>query len=138
MKVTKLFCSRKFGENAHAMHESEVPGESAKGKSGMICMATIMKDSPRYRQWADVLGTDTVPIESPNAHLGVFVGIGEAQCYKVAVKQLSPEQIERIVAFVSEKFQISADEVRDGILGDHGLPILARDVLVSIDARAFL
>lgn len=97
----------------------------------------IRESSTRYKQWLEVLGTPEVPLESPNAHVGIFPGVGEARCYKVAVSRLSPAQLGRLVAFISGKFQIPADEVMASLLGRQGLPVLADDVDVSIDLRAF-
>jgi hypothetical protein len=100
--------------------------------------ATILKSSPRYRDWIEVLGTDQVPVESPLPHVGHFPVIGEKQCYAVAVKKLSTMQIDNLVAHMAKRFEVREDEVLADLLGDHGLPILAEDVSVLISLAAFL
>jgi hypothetical protein len=100
--------------------------------------AQILKSSPRYRDWLDVLGTDTVPIESPVPHVGIFPDRGQKECYAVAVKKLSTSQIDKIVGFCAKRFEVPEAEVLASLFGEHGLPILAEDVLVSIPLRAFI
>ncbi len=101
--------------------------------------ATIRRGSARAQEWTDVLGALTVPLESPIEQKAVLPGLGERSVYRVAVGRLSTEQIERLIAHLARKFHIPLEDVRRDLLrAEHGLPILAEDVIVSIPLRAFL
>lgn len=100
--------------------------------------ATLLKSSPRYRDWIEVLGTDKVLVESPIPHAGLFPKLGERQCYEVSVKKLSTMQLDNLVAHIAKRFEIPEPEVLSELLGEHGLPILAEDVSVPIPISAFL
>ena len=100
--------------------------------------ATLNAASPRAREWDRVFATRTVPLESPypvtnDSPAGVRV------FYRVAVAQLTPAQRERLIEHLAVKYN-EAPSLVAATLDDpeHGLPILAEDVNVSIDLRAFI
>jgi hypothetical protein len=100
--------------------------------------ATIDLASPRAAKWLADFGTDTVPIKSPVPHRSHLEGLGVREVYVVDVAALAPEVLERLVRGLAADFAIPPEEVRAGLLGDHGLPILASEVSVTFDARLVL
>jgi len=99
--------------------------------------AIISGTSQRAETWRRVFGSEVVEIRSPVETTITIEGLGERPCYIIAVEKLSPEQMERAVAHISQRFNIAADEVRAEILG-RGIPILSEDVSVCVDPRYFL
>jgi hypothetical protein len=99
---------------------------------------TLRQDASRSTEWVEVFGTRTIPLESPIEHVAELPGRGPRRFYRVAVKQLSREQLERVARHLSGKFQLPIDEVLRDLAGEHGLPILADEITVSISLRAFL
>lgn len=100
-------------------------------------MASIRDGTPRAEDWKRVFGDRWVPIMGPMA-VTMDLGDGPKRYLKVAVKSLSKEQRARIVEHISSKFDISPDEVNEGLDSDYGLPILEDDVTISMDMRHFL
>lgn len=98
--------------------------------------AHIRPGSPRAKQWLDVFGTTCVPIKGLFPHRGVFAGVTR-EFYDVAVDRLSDDQVERAARFVAEKFGEPLEQARQALHREHGLPLLAEDVTVSVDARLF-
>lgn len=101
--------------------------------------ATIRPESPPYRDWLRVFGTDQVPIMLPYPVRGSAPGVESAEFYKLHVPSLTPDQRSRLVEFIAERFGELPSTV-EALMDDpeHGVPIKAEDVLVSVDARAFL
>lgn len=107
--------------------------------SRAICTAKIRPDSPRHANWIHILGTDTAPIEGPTTGIGSAPGIERAQFYKLQVKALDADQRERLFEYLSAGFGAPRAEVeRDIDDPEHGVPVLADDVTVFIDARKFI
>ncbi len=103
-----------------------------------LMMAVISEESPRYGDWMKVFGTNRVPVVSPLSHTNNAPGIVAREFYKLNVRALSPEQRARMVAHLAEKFGAPISEVERDIDGEHGVPILADDVMMILDARAFM
>ena len=98
--------------------------------------ATIRKDSPRYPDWLQVFGGDTVQVTSLLPHLANGPGDNPILFYSVDVAALDADQRRRLVEHISRKFHVPPQEVeRDIADPEHGVPILAVDVTVAIDAR---
>lgn len=97
--------------------------------------ATISSRSLRADAWRRLFGSETIQIRSPIPVRAELPGLGEREVYLVDVKCLQADQIDRIAAEMSEKFGEPQAEVREGLIGGHGLPILAEDVSVAFDAR---
>jgi hypothetical protein len=103
-----------------------------------ITTATIARDSPRYRTWLDIFGTDTVRIEWPVPHTARLPGIDEALVYKVHVPSLTRDQRRRLIAHIAAEFGETPEAVEEGLDEEEGLPILAEDVTVLFDGRLAL
>lgn len=93
--------------------------------------------SPRAADWLEVYGGLDVPLESPvpERRAADHDPSDVRLFYRVAVDKLTPEQRERLIAFVMRKNEWPRAVVEDLIDGDHGAPVLAEDVSVSFDAR---
>jgi hypothetical protein len=101
----------------------------------MQTTAIIAKDSPRAARWREVFGTETIPLVSPLAQRGMVLGMESARFYKLDVRRLSPEQRRRLVAYLTGRFRLSEAEVNESLDGEHGMPILADDVVVVMSPR---
>lgn len=93
--------------------------------------ATISKESPRYAIWMQVYGSDTVYIQSPIPYEAEIVDLGEQSIYMLDLELLTSEQRERQIAHIAERFELDPAEV-EAELDEHGVPILAEDVTVTI------
>jgi hypothetical protein len=103
-----------------------------------IVTARIRPDSPRYRDWLHVFGCDVVALASPVPQWAAAPGVPRGEFYALHVPSLSAPARERLVARLADRFGIPPEEVSRAIDGPEGVPILADDVTVAIDARAFL
>lgn len=111
--------------------------------------ATLNSSSPRYEIWRNILDGDEVPLKHPAAQratLGVPIierAVGtpameeNVEVYVLNLYGLTKFQIERLVAFISEKFRTPTHEVEETIRRE-GFPIRADDVIVAFSLRAFL
>lgn len=98
---------------------------------------TLRAESPRYQDWLRVFGSASVRVKSPIALRGRDPAGVECDFYLVDLAALTPEQMERVVLFIAERFEIPVDTVR-ATLPDHGLPLVAADCSVTFDARLVL
>ena len=99
--------------------------------------ASLDSHSPRYGDWFKILGTDRVLLTHPGEAECNFIGEGKVQAYALALERLTPEQFDRLVAFVAHKFKADRELVSKEVLRD-GFPIRAEDVYITYDMRAFL
>lgn len=101
--------------------------------------ATIKRECPRYQDWLEVFGTDTIQITMPLPCQGSVPGVAAAEFYKLYVPSLTAEQRARLMAFLAGKFG-EPPSIVEALIDDpeHGVPIKADDVSVAVDARAFL
>lgn len=95
----------------------------------------LVKSSPRYEKWREILGTDEVPIISP---LPVMALLGDEQVevHQLDLPRLDAAQRSRLIDFIVERFGEKRDVV-EAELDATGFPIRARDVIVSIPLRFF-
>ena len=98
--------------------------------------ATISNSSPRHASWLRIFGADTVQILSPvptpgtSPHHNAPDG---ARFYRLDVAALTAQQRARLIAENAEKFDLDESEVeRDLDDPDHGVPILADDVSITL------
>ena len=98
--------------------------------------ATLVTDSPRYRDWNDILRSNEVPIESPKS-AEVKLGSETAQVYKVDLDRLEKAQLERLVTWIADRFGCKRSAAF-AELESNGFPIREADVTVSFDLRAFI
>src|ERR1044071_3447050 len=91
--------------------------------------ATI--DGERGEEWKRIAGTNRFPIRSPIPVLGDLPGKGERRCYLLALDQVEPATLNRIVAHMAAKFGLSPEEARDE-MEKVGIPILDEDCSVMV------
>jgi hypothetical protein len=93
--------------------------------------ATI-HDPERAAEWKAMLGTTTVPIKSNNPTMAALPGHNKTQMvYMIDLNRITPEQLERIVQRIAIKFEYTIKWVKE-LLHHHGIPILAKDITVTI------
>ena len=96
-------------------------------------------DLVRRQVWRDILGhEDGVPVVSPVPVLATTAAAGVKRFYRVDIKRLTPEQLERAIDYLAAKFGEPREEVAAGVRGEIGIPLLADDVHVAFDARLVL
>lgn len=94
--------------------------------------ATIVADDSRASDWQSVFGTLTVPIESPIPCNVTLPGYDQPQeVYILDWRLLPVDVVGRLVRLISVRFDIPPTKVLRG-LAQHGVPLLAHDVLVTI------
>lgn len=98
---------------------------------------TISKDSPRYQEWLEVFGCETVTLLAPVPHKALGPDGTMQRFYKIDLSSLTTEQRFRLLSHLSKKFNISQEVIAQN-LDAVGLPILADDVVVPMDMRFFL
>ena len=93
--------------------------------------ATVKQDTERGKEWLSILGTTTIPIKSPFSVPASLPGIPNARIYMLDLDSLDEPQTTRLIAHLSQKFNIPEAEIR-AQLPQHGVPILANDITVTI------
>ncbi len=93
--------------------------------------AKISGSGKRAETWRYVFDTETVHIKSPALLTIDLPGQLQAWCYALDLAILDDGQRQRLVAHLSEKFDIPARQV-DALLDSHGCPIRAEDVMVTV------
>jgi len=105
--------------------------------------AILNPRGPNYANWLEILGNTRVPLRSPTsvkAELGGddrFHSEKDVECYLLNVGALTLSQRARLVGFLAKKFGTPIYEI-EAEINRVGFPIRAADVLVAIDARAFV
>jgi hypothetical protein len=93
--------------------------------------ATINKESARYQEWVDVIGTNEFPIKSPIPEWISAPSVGRAPFYQMDLAQLTGEQRAKLIKHIAAKFSVDEQEVVS-TLDEVGCPILAEDVTVTV------
>jgi hypothetical protein len=107
------------------------------GLSNPLWTACLLSSSPRYEQWRQILGCDSVPLESPQRYLANLGPERDVVIYKLSVAELKPDQRERLVSWLVGRFGGDpADIERE--LSERGFPIRESDVIVAFSLRPFL
>jgi hypothetical protein len=91
--------------------------------------AHLVKSSPRYCDWRVVLDGDDVPLLSPVPVRAILEGEGPEEIYALDLDAFSEDQFERLVFFVSRKFNTPHARVWQEIKA-RGFPIRASDCCV--------
>lgn len=109
----------------------------------MTLRPTIGSLDPNCKQaswWREVYGSLDMPLKSMIAHQSNVPGTDEPEhCYYVDLTKLTDGQIDKICEVMAREFNVPIDVVRSGVLGDHGVPVLAKHLTtVSFDGRHFL
>ena len=85
----------------------------------------------RGEEWKRITGTDRFPIKTPVPSLGILPGIGETRIYLLALDQMEPEIMHRILAHLAVKFGLTPEEDAEEI-AKAGIPILADECSVMV------
>lgn len=86
----------------------------------------------RGRKWSAILGTNELPIQSPVPQRAMLPGFTDAlQVYMLAIDQLADGQLNTIVNYLADNFDMSRSEAIREVQAN-GIPILAEDVVVTI------
>lgn len=85
----------------------------------------------RGDEWTRILGTSHLPIKSPIPKRALLPNVGETLVYLLAIDQMQPEQVEKIVAHLSAKFNLAPDEAQQEI-AIAGIPIWKVDCSVMV------
>jgi hypothetical protein len=93
--------------------------------------ALLLASSPRAETWRYVFGSTTIPIMALMPRQTILPGIGPAFVLDVDISRLDAGQIERAAETISKRFDVPIEEVRQGILGEHGLPILCDELAAT-------
>lgn len=105
--------------------------EDLRAKGTAKPTALLLASSPRAETWRYVFGSTTVPIKALMPRQTILPGIGPTFVLDVDVSRLDAGQIERAAETISKRFDVPIDEVRQGILGEHGLPILCDELAAT-------
>jgi hypothetical protein len=97
----------------------------------------LREQSPRAADWKVVFGTLGVPLRGV-LPIPIQTPDGPQKAYFVDVDRLSEDVRRRVIEHTARTFGLPEAEVEKDLLGEHGLPILAEDVIVSADVRLFL
>lgn len=88
-------------------------------------------DPERSKEWEAIFGTVTVPVESPFPTLASLPGLPDVPAYKLDLELITPEQHEKLVSFLAEKFELPTGEVEE-LLDAHGMPIFADNCVLGV------
>jgi hypothetical protein len=94
-----------------------------------VFTATVMGE--RAQEFIEVFGTPVVPIEFPYAVMAELGDEGEHPVFMLDLKRLTHEKYDRLVAHIMKKFNAPEAAVIEA-LREHGMPIKARDCVVTI------
>jgi hypothetical protein len=99
--------------------------------------AILNPRGPNYETWQKVLGSETVPLQSPHS---VRADIGEEKNVEVYLLNLAAMPLNQraaVLGFISRSFGVPVFKVEQEI-AERGFPIRAADVIVSISMRAIV
>lgn len=99
--------------------------------------AKLNGSSPRYADWKAILGTDKVPLLSPQT---AETKLGEETCavYLMDWQNLDEEASNRLLDFLAKKFNADREVIAADLDETGYFPIREADVTVFYDMRAFL
>lgn len=96
-------------------------------------------DPGRKREWEAILGSDTVQIKSMLPERVNLPGMDDELVYELDLVGFTAEQRERLVNHLARKFDFSPEFVAARLEVEGGVPILAKDVVVTgYDIGVFL
>ncbi len=85
----------------------------------------------RGAEWERACGTRQFPIETPTPNFANLPGKPRSRVFMLALNQIDPPVMEKIVAHLAGKFKLTPEEAAVEIAG-HGIPILEDDCSVLI------
>ena len=102
----------------------------------MTILGQIDPNCDRAAKWREVYGSTCIPLTSKLPYPAFYRG-GVGMFYRVNIEQITPDQLERAICYIAKEFDLSAADVRKGILHQEGIPIKAADVKVmEVTAQA--
>lgn len=97
---------------------------------GQDFTATITNPE-RRAEWEDILGTATVHVKAPFPTKADLPSHPDALVYELDLDFLTEEQREKLVIHLAVKFGLPSEYVGKN-LDVHGVPILAKDCVISV------
>lgn len=94
-------------------------------------MAHLSTASPRYADWLKVFGTNAVQVMSPLPSMIELPNKTIELAYVVELTSLAPPVLAKLTRFLADRFGLDEDELNREI-GQHGVPILAKDITLSV------
>lgn len=95
----------------------------------------IINDPEQRNRFVDVFGTNVLCVKSIFPRLAALPKIGERRIYELDLKEISPEQRARLVAYLAGHFHLDPLDVeRD--LDTIGCPILADGCTLVVENPA--
>jgi hypothetical protein len=85
----------------------------------------------RGEEWKRIADTNHFPVKSPIPSLGILPGKGEQRVYLLALDQMLPHVLDRIVAHLAAKFGMTPEETKEE-MEKAGIPILADECSVMV------
>ena len=95
----------------------------------------LMRSSPRYEKWREILQSDEAPIISPTP-IKALLGAEMVDVFRLNIAKLTAEQKARLIVFIVNKFGVMYSTAQAEI-ETNGFPIRAADVVVAFDHRFF-
>lgn len=92
-------------------------------------LVTITGD--RAAEWQQVFGTTTVNVQTPLPQWADLPGKGRAKIFLLDLGLITPEQRQRLIEHISQKWNIPPDQVEADIEAQ-GVPILDEDCYVTV------
>lgn len=103
-----------------------------------VVTARIPENSPRRADWIEVFGTEVLPIISPVPVVNDGP-TGRREFYRLDVSRITPQQRQRLVRWLSKRWKLPVHEVEKSVDDpEHGVPLLADDLVVAADMRLFV
>lgn len=91
----------------------------------------IIETSPRAADWQRIFGRlDNIPLTSSRLNLVRHQTEGLMYVYGLDLSALTPDERERLIDFLAEKFNLPRAEVA-GDIDEQGVPVRAEDALVN-------
>lgn len=95
----------------------------------------LIKSSPRYEKWREILGSDEPPITNPTP-FKTKLGTEITWVYELDVAKLTTDQRAKLVEFIVETFGVTSAQA-EAALSTVGFPIRVVDVLVAVEGDVF-
>lgn len=99
--------------------------------------AILNPSGPNFKNWMEVLGSNKVPLESPQLHHAQLGKEKNVEVYKLNLQAMTLRQRANLLARIARNEGVTIEAV-EAALQEDGMPIRAADVIVSMDVRAFV
>lgn len=92
----------------------------------------IVNDEARAREFQDIMGSNILPVKSPQPSMGTLPGMKGKKFYLLDVAKLTPYHCIKLARHLAETFGLEPDQVHDDMT-KNGVPVLAEDCTVVIN-----